>query len=79
MLSLLVLAQSRGEQDPGGDGLGIGIIIAVLVLIAIGALVLFRVMAARSRASKGGVEAPAQETGHAHPGSPPLESVERRS
>lgn len=79
MLALLIFAQSRGEQDSGGALSGVAIIVGALVLIAIGAYVLMKVMASRSRASKGGVEPPPGEAGQAHPGSPPIESVEPRS
>lgn len=55
------------------------IIIGVLVLVALGAFVLAKYFARSARASKGGVEPPAEDTGRPHPSSPPLESVEPRS
>jgi hypothetical protein len=80
VLGLLIVAQGRGTQNPGSSGLGIGLIIAVLILVAIGAYLLLKFFARSARASKGGVQPPIGETeGQPHPGSPPLESIERRS
>jgi hypothetical protein len=78
-MGLLIFAQGRAEHETGGALPGIAIIAGVLVLIALGAFVLMKVMARRSAASKGGVQPPRDETGQAHPGSPPHESVEPRS
>jgi hypothetical protein len=79
VLALLILAQDRGEQQPPDPGSGIPIILVVLALIVLGAVVLWAVFIRGSKASKGGVQAPPEETGEAHPGPPPLESIERRS
>jgi hypothetical protein len=79
VLGLLILAQDRGEQQPPDPGTGLPLILITLVLIAIAAFVLFKLMARRARASKGGVQPPIDEAGHKHPGSPPIESVEPRS
>lgn len=79
MLGFLILAQGRGDQQVPGPGSGIPIIVITLALIVLAAIILWTVIIRRSRASKGGVEAPPAETGQAHPGAPPLESVEPRS
>jgi len=79
VLGLVIIAQGRGEHETGGALPGIAIIVGALVLIALGAYVLMKVMARRSAASKGGVQPPAGESGQAHPGAPPIESVEPRS
>jgi flagellar basal body-associated protein FliL len=79
MLSLLILAQDRGEQQVPDPGSGIPIILVVLALIVIGAVVLWAIFVRGAKRSKGGVQPPPEETGQAHPSAPPLESVEPRS
>ena len=79
LLSLVIFAQDRGEQQPPDPGSGLPIIAIVLGLIVLGAIILWAVLARGSRKSKGGVSAPPSQTGEPHPGSPPLESVEPRS
>lgn len=79
VLGLLILAQDRGEQQPPDPSTGIPIIAITLALIVLAAIVLWFVITRRSRASKGGVQPPPQETGEPHPSAPPLESIEPRS
>ena len=77
--ALLFLAQGRGEQEPPDTGVGLGLIVGVLLLLVLGALLLHFVVIKGTKASKGGVQPPADETGDPHPGQPPVESVEPRS
>lgn len=84
MLAFLLLAENRitdhNTQSTPGHGVGIGIIIAVIVLLILGAVLLYGLIIRRAKASKGGVQPPIGEAGgQPHPGSPPLESIERRS
>lgn len=79
LLNLVILAQSRGEQEPPDAGVGIGLILGALLFAALVAATILFLFHKRSQASKGGVETPPGETGQAHPGQPPIESVEPRS
>lgn len=58
---------------------GLLVIFGVLAALVIGGMLLHLLIANRTKASKGGVQPPPEETGKPHPGSPPLESVEPRS
>lgn len=79
MLALILAQATENTAVPPDEGTGLPIIFGVLALIVLLAVVLWTVIIRRSRASKGGVEAPPAETGQPHPGAPPLESVEPRS
>jgi len=82
-MGLLIFAADRvtdsSAQAPTGPGTGVAIIVGILVLLVLGAIVLYRLIARGSKASKGGVQPPPHETGESHPKAPPLESIEPRS
>ena len=72
----LITAAANGHSQSGpGAGAGSALIVGTVLLVAILFGAIFWMMARRSRASRGGVEHPADDASR---GAPPFESVERR-
>ena len=79
MLAFILAQATENTAAPPDEGTGIGIILGILAALIVGAILLHLLIANRSKASKGGVEPPPEETGQPHPRAPPLESIEPRS